>query len=60
MAHMQTTLSKTFTNFFDSEKSSGTLLIICTIVSLTIANSGSGPAYLTFWHVNVAGLTALD
>ena len=57
MADMQTTLSKTFTDFFDSEKSSGILLIICTIVSLAIANSALGAAYLDFWHVDVAGLT---
>ena len=34
MSVVQRKLSKTFTNFFDSEKSSGILLIICTIVSL--------------------------
>ena len=57
MVDMQTTLSKTFTDFFDSEKSSGVLLIICTIASLAIANSTLGSAYLDFWQVNVTGLT---
>ncbi|MEO6073747.1 MAG: Na+/H+ antiporter NhaA [Burkholderiales bacterium] len=57
MTDTQTTLSKTFTNFFDSEKASGILLIICTIVSLAIANSGLGSVYLDFWRINVAGLT---
>jgi NhaA family Na+:H+ antiporter len=57
MANIQTTLSKTFTNFFESEKSSGILLILCTLVSLVIANSSLGPAYLNFWHANVAGLS---
>lgn len=51
------TLSKTFNNFFASEKSSGVLLILCTIVSLNIANSLSGPAYLDFWQANIAGLS---
>jgi NhaA family Na+:H+ antiporter len=51
------TLSRTFTNFFESEKSSGILLIVCTAVSLAIANSASGSAYLNFWHVTVAGLS---
>lgn len=49
--------SNTFTKFFDSEKSSGILLILCTIVSLAIANSALGPAYLDFWHTEIAGLS---
>lgn len=57
MTDIQTTLSKTFNNFFASEKSSGILLILCTIVSLTVANSMGGPAYLGFWHASVAGLS---
>src|SRR6478672_10712751 len=57
MTEPQTTLSKTFTAFFDSEKSGGILLIVCTIVSLVIANSAAGSAYLTFWHIQVAGLS---
>ena len=56
MAIMQTTLSTTFTHFFNSEKSSGILLIICTIASLSIANSAFSSEYLNFWHSNVAGL----
>lgn len=51
------TLSKTFTQFFESEKSSGIMLIACTIVSLLIANSIYGPAYLTFWHSYLGGLS---
>ncbi|HEX8188774.1 MAG TPA: Na+/H+ antiporter NhaA [Pyrinomonadaceae bacterium] len=50
-------LSKTFRNFFDSEKSSGTLLIVCTAVSLAVTNSGAGGAYLDFWHSRAAGLS---
>jgi NhaA family Na+:H+ antiporter len=50
-------LSKTFRNFFDSEKSSGVLLIVCTAVSLAVTNSGAGGAYLDFWHSYVAGLS---
>lgn len=56
MAIVQTTLSKTFTAFFDSEKSSGIVLILCTLLSLALANSSLGPAYLAFWHGRVAGL----
>ena len=50
-------LSKTFKNFFDSEKSSGVLLIICTIISLVITNSIFGTNYLSFWHAYVGGLS---
>jgi Na+:H+ antiporter, NhaA family len=57
MAEPQTTLSKTFSAFFDSEKSGGILLIVCTVASLAIANSAAGRAYLSFWHIQVAGLT---
>jgi Na+/H+ antiporter NhaA len=42
MADIQPTLSKTFSDFFDSEKSSGIVLIVCTVVSLAIANTGWG------------------
>lgn len=57
MADIQTTLSQTFTNFFESEKCSGIFLILCTLMSLVIANSSLGPAYLDFWHAKVAGLS---
>lgn len=50
-------LSQTFRNFFDSEKSSGVLLLICTVTSLALANSPVGPAYLGFWHQALAGLS---
>ena len=51
------TLSATFKSFFESEKSAGILLIICTAISLTIANSALSPGYLGFWHANVLGLS---
>lgn len=57
MAEMQTMLSRTFTDFFDSEKSGSILLIFCTVVSLAMANSALGSTYLDFLHVDVAGLT---
>jgi len=43
-------LSKTFKSFFDSEKSGGFLLIACTALSLAIANSAAGGAYVRMWH----------
>lgn len=50
-------LSESFNEFFDSEKASGIVLIVCTLLSLGIANSSFGPAYLGFWHLNLAGLS---
>lgn len=57
MSIVKRNLSKTFKNFFDSEKSSGVLLIICTVVSLVITNSIFGANYLNFWHAYVGGLS---
>ena len=53
----QRSLSNTFQNFVDSEKSSGILLIVCTAISLLIANSSSGADYLNFWQMDIAGLS---
>lgn len=46
-------LSKLFTDFFNSEKAGGFILIGCTILSLFIANSSAGEGYLHFWHQQV-------
>lgn len=53
----QKKLSNTFKNFFESEKSSGILLIICTVISLLLANSVIGANYLGIWQVHVGGLS---
>src|SRR3982750_2403314 len=37
-----------FKGFFDSEKVAGLLLLICTVVSLSIANSSFGDEYVLF------------
>lgn len=50
-------LSNSFNDFFDSEKSSGIVLIVCTIISLVIANSYLGSDYLALWHSYVAGMS---
>ena len=49
-------LTKVFNEFFESEKS-GVLLIVCTIISLVLANSFFGETYLHFWHFDFAGLS---
>ncbi|HWT02742.1 MAG TPA: Na+/H+ antiporter NhaA [Pyrinomonadaceae bacterium] len=57
MGVVRRNLSKTFKNFFDSEKSGGVLLIICTAVSLVITNSILGEGYLDFWHAYLGPLS---
>ena len=42
--------SNLFKSFFDSEKVAGLLLLFCTIVSITIANSSFGGGYAAFMH----------
>jgi Na+:H+ antiporter, NhaA family len=53
----QQRLSNTFHRFFDSEKSSGVLLMVCTVVSMVIANSAMGHDYLAWWQWRVGGLS---
>ncbi len=43
-------LTKLFTEFFQSEESSGIILILCTITSILIANSPLGKGFMDFWH----------
>ena len=50
-------LSKTFIQFFDSEKSSAILLFVCVIVAIAITNSAFGQDYLSFWQTTIGGLT---
>ena len=48
---MKTT--KLFNEFFQSEKSAGIVLLICSIFSLILANSFAGQSYTGFWHSNI-------
>ncbi len=43
-------LTYTFKQFIKNERSGAILLIFCTAVSLSIANTALGPAYLGFWQ----------
>ena len=47
--------TKLFKDFFDSEKAGGLVLIGCTILSLTLANSNFGTDYHHFWQTQFAG-----
>lgn len=49
-------LTKLFNDFFESEKG-GVLLIVCTVISLLLANSSIGETYLAFWHAQLGGLS---
>jgi len=55
--HVESPLSKHFNEFTTSGKTAGIILILCTVVSLAIANSAAGAAYIHFWHAQVAGLS---
>ncbi len=46
-------LSKLFEDFFKSEKTSGVLLLVCTGLSLLLANSAWGNDYTHFWHTRL-------
>jgi Na+:H+ antiporter, NhaA family len=50
---MKMKLTKLFIEFFESERASGVILILCTITSIAIANSYFGKGYSDFWHTKV-------
>lgn len=50
-------LTKIFSNFFQSEKTSGILLVACTAISLLVANSSHADAYLGFWNTKIGSHT---
>lgn len=57
MFHTPSPFSATFERFFHSEKSSGILILFCTIVALSIANSSFGEPFLHFWHLQILGMS---
>ncbi|RYD77139.1 MAG: Na+/H+ antiporter NhaA [Sphingobacteriales bacterium] len=48
-------LSKLFRDFFNSEKAGGLILIICSVVSLLLANSFIKEPYISFWNNSLNG-----
>ena len=46
-------LTKLFREFFESEKTSGLILVFCTVASILIANSALGEGWLHFWHTHL-------
>ena len=60
---VNTRLSKLFIEFFDSEQSSGIILILCTLIAIGIANSPIGKGFVDFWQIKLgfaAGGVALN
>lgn len=45
---------RTLRGFMESEKSGGLMLIICTLISILLANSGFGEKYLSVWDFHIA------
>ena len=50
-------LTETFKRFFESEKTSGLILIACTALSLALANSTLGPTWLAIWNTDIGSLS---
>ncbi len=48
-------LTKLFTDFFESEKAGGLILVFATLLSLVLANTAWQGAYVDFWHLNLGG-----
>ncbi len=49
--------TKLFTSFFESEKASGIVLLICTLISILITNSNFGESYLHFFHIKIGNFS---
>ena len=48
-------ITQLFNNFFESEKVGGLILLVCTIISLVLANSAFGESYHHFWLTEFSG-----
>jgi len=52
--------TKLFTEFFESEKAGGILLVLVTILSLILANSFWQKEYINFWHQSIGSHSIID
>jgi NhaA family Na+:H+ antiporter len=50
-------ISRLFSEFFESEKSGGVILVCVTIISMLLANSAWSGNYIEFWHADINGHT---
>lgn len=46
-------VTRLFKSFFESEKAGGLVLLICTVISLILANSSFSESYLSLWHYQI-------
>ncbi|SPD72495.1 Na(+)/H(+) antiporter NhaA [uncultured Desulfobacterium sp.] len=46
-------MTRLFTEFIRSEQASGVILMACTVISIVIANSTLGKAFLDFWQLKM-------
>lgn len=53
LGSVNTRLTKLFLEFFDSEQSSGIVLILCTLTAIGMANSPWGKEFIDFWHIKL-------
>lgn len=49
--------SKLFKSFFENEKTAGILLLVCTLVSIILANSSFQDGYIHFWESKIGGFS---
>ncbi|GAA4772344.1 MULTISPECIES: Na+/H+ antiporter NhaA [Flavobacterium] len=49
--------TKLFTEFFENEKASGITLLICTAISILLANSFFSETYIHFWHSKIGNFS---
>lgn len=49
--------SKLFKSFFENEKTAGILLLVCTLVSILLANSSFQDGYIHFWESKIGGFS---
>lgn len=48
-------LTKIFTNFFESEKAGGLILVFVTAISLVLSNTAWQTNYINLWHFDLGG-----
>jgi Na+:H+ antiporter, NhaA family len=48
-------LTRLFTEFYNSEKAGGLILVLVTLLSLGLANSSFQNEYISLWHFNLGG-----
>lgn len=52
-------LTKLFSEFFESEKAGGLILVFVTLISLLLANSAWQAGYINFWNTDLGGHSIL-